>query len=64
MLMTWPSRLCATGDATMCNVMRSWLWDGIMTMLIDAGVESGSPEYEQAYTAFVRGEEGPTDPQL
>ena len=42
------SQLCAAGDAGICNVMRSWLWDGILTMLVDAGFDlgMGGPEYE------------------
>lgn len=39
--------------------MLSWLWDGIVTMLMESGVELGGPEYAASYTAFVRGENEP-----
>ncbi len=55
LLAATASRLCAAGDATVCNVMRSWLWDGIVTMLLDADVKIGSADYEHAYAAFVGG---------
>jgi len=54
-LATTASQLCAQGDDGICHVMRSWLWDGIVTMLVDAGFDLGmsGPEYEQRYAAFV-----------
>ena len=57
------SQRCAAGDDDICHVMRSWLWDGIVTMLSDSGIELGGPDYEQAYTAFVRSEDGLADQQ-
>lgn len=60
LLVTTANRLCAAGDVNVCHMMRSWLWDGIVTMLIDADVKIGGPNHEQAYAAFVCGEEALT----
>jgi hypothetical protein len=58
------SQLCAAGDDGVCHVMRNWLWDGILTMLIDAGfdLDMSGPEYEQRYAAFVLGDEAAVSP--
>lgn len=56
LLAATASRLCAAGDATVCSMMRSWLWDGIVTMLLDADVKIGGPNYEHAYATFVGGD--------
>lgn len=57
-LAAMASQLCVAGDADMCDVMRSWLWDGILTMLIDAGFDLGlgGPDNEQRYADFVHGD--------
>lgn len=50
--------LCAAGDIGICYLMRSWQWDGILTMLVDAGFDLGlgGSDYTQRYAAFVLGE--------
>lgn len=58
------AQLCNAGDTGICNVMRSWLWDGILTMLVDAGFDlgMGGPDSEQSYAAFVLGDEAAVSP--
>lgn len=48
--------MCQEGDAAMCAVWRSWIWEGAVAMLEEAGfdVNDGWPDYSRKH-AFILG---------
>jgi hypothetical protein len=51
------SPLCAAGETDVCQVIRSWLGDGIVTMLMDTGLGLDGRGCEATCAAFVRGDD-------
>ncbi len=58
-LVALARRQCAAGDAGMCRLVRSWLWDGVVAMLEEAELELGidGRDFPRRFTRFVGGED-------